>query len=670
MKKKPTLYIIVFAVWAGCAALLAFCLAQMIPAVAGEPWRRGLIAALLALNTAILAALWLGSIKDLVFSLAYALRRKALKRALQRQAAEGERALAGAAEPLPRVLLLYCTCNDFNEQALSRCRRQKYGNCKTVILDDSTDPACKRAAAKYALHHSNVEVVRRQDRSGYKAGNLNNYLRGRSDYDYFVVLDSDEVIPPDFISKALRYFAADENCGAVQARHVASEGKNMFQRLLGRSVAGNGRTVQVIKNFYGANALLGHGMMISRRCYQRAGGFPHVVAEDISFAVEIRNAGLSILYAPDIECSEEFPSSYLALKKRQCKWTQGNLEYMKRYSGQIFSAKMAWFEKADIILSHYSLPVVPVLSFLLTVCTVALGFLGYPVIGYALAVYAVMLLFLCSPMLPDLFLCRSKGNFLLLVPYFIVNVATYASLAPMMLRTVALGLLGKKAVFLITPKGEGRTTVKQALAGTWGSVAFALAVGGMALWACGSILPVIFIFAGCLAAPFLALLSDWKLKERLPERGRRPAAAMQANAALAAAARKVVAAQADCAHGFRQVEIIAGHDRGQQARLVHGRFVGDVALHRRQQRLPFGGRGRGQAGQKFPAFLREGKVLGVAGDGALSFKLAQGGIGRGTAGAEHLNEAKAGVFIAQMGKQPDYGAGRHVGGHGISPVSS
>ena len=536
MKKKPTLYIIVFAVWAGCAALLAVCLAQLLPAVAGEPWRRGLIIALLSLNTAILAALWLGSIKDLVFSLAYALRRKALVRALQRQAAEGERALAEAAEPLPRVLLLYCTCNDFNEQALSRCRRQNYGNCKTVILDDSTDPAYKRAAAKYALHHSNVEVVRRQDRSGYKAGNLNNYLRGRSDYDYFVVLDSDEVIPPDFISKALRYFAADENCGAVQARHVASEGKNMFQRLLGRSVAGNGRTVQVIKNFYGANALLGHGMMISRRCYQRAGGFPHVVAEDISFAVEIRNAGLSILYAPDIECSEEFPSSYLALKKRQCKWTQGNLEYMKRYSGQIFSAKMAWFEKADIILSHYSLPVVPVLSFLLTVCTVALGFLGYPVIGYALAVYAVMLLFLCSPMLPDLFLCRGKTNFLLLVPYFIVNVATYASLAPMMLRTVALGLSGKKAVFLITPKGEGRTTVKQALAGTWGSVAFALAVGGMALWACGSILPVIFIFAGCLAAPFLALLSDWKLKERLPERGRRPAAAMQANASLATAA--------------------------------------------------------------------------------------------------------------------------------------
>ena len=194
----------------------------------------------------------------------------------------------------------------------------------------------------------------------------------------------------------------------------------------------------------------------------------------------------------------------------------------------------------DIKLSHYALPVVPVLGLLLVVCTVALGFLGYPIVRYSLFVYAMMFLFLCSPLIPDLFVYGASRNALLLLPAFVVNIATYASLAPMMLRTVALGLSGKKAVFLITPKGEGRTTVKQALAGTWGSVAFALAVGGMALWACGSILPVIFIFAGCLAAPFLALLSDWELKQR-PAEGGRPAeasaqAALPVSAALAPAA--------------------------------------------------------------------------------------------------------------------------------------
>lgn len=68
---------------------------------------------------------------------------------------------------------------------------------------------------------------------GYKAGNLNNYLQGRTDYDYFVVLDSDEVIPPDYIAKVLKYFNYNRNCGAVQAKHIAKKGENVFQRLMG-----------------------------------------------------------------------------------------------------------------------------------------------------------------------------------------------------------------------------------------------------------------------------------------------------------------------------------------------------------------------------------------------------------------------------------------------------
>ena len=86
--------------------------------------------------------------------------------------------------------------------------------------------------------------------------------------------------------------------------------------------------------------------------------------------------------------------NYVSLKKRQCKWTQGNLEYMKKYNKDIDNSKMAWFEKLDIKLSHYSLPIVHVLSFLLAVCTIVLGFLGYPVIRYSLAIYGVMILFL------------------------------------------------------------------------------------------------------------------------------------------------------------------------------------------------------------------------------------------------------------------------------------
>lgn len=509
MKKRATLYWIILGVWLLCLAILAAGTVQICMRVRGMGAAKDAVAIiLLTANAVILGVLWLGSLKDLVFSVAFA----SMQRRMRRRYREKIRPRALPADA-PHFVLLYCTCNDFNAKALSICLKQRYPNFKAVILDDSTKEEYRREIDAFAERRG-LEVVRRADRKGFKAGNLNHYLMGRTDYDYFVVLDSDEVIPPSFLRRAYAYFAADRKFGAVQARHVATAGKNVFQRLLGMSVRSNGQTTQVIKNFYGANALLGHGMAVSRACYEATHGFPLVVAEDISFAVDIKNAGYEIVYAPDIRCVEEFPVDYVALKKRQCKWVQGNLEYMRKYGGDINASRMRWFEKMDIKLSHYSLPVVPVLGLLLVVFTVALGFLGYPIVRYSLFVYAMMFLFLCSPLIPDLFVYGASRSALLLLPAFVVNIATYASLAPMMLRTVALGAFGKKATFSVTPKTSTKFTFGQIVRYSWGSVLFALAVGFFAWWACGNVLPVVLICGGCLATPVILLLSNFELRPR------------------------------------------------------------------------------------------------------------------------------------------------------------
>ena len=517
MQKKPTLYVIIICLWTCCLAVLGFAFSRLIIGLNDySAVKKAFVIALLTINTIVLAVLWFGSIKDFVFSVSYAVLRKKLN---DKYADIKEVRIDP--QNAPRVLLLYCTCNDFNAKALTACLKQDYPNFKTVILDDSNKFEYIKEINKFYVQHQNVEIARRKNKAGYKAGNLNNYLAGRTDYDYFVVLDSDEVIPPDYIRQVLKYFAYNKNCGAVQAKHKAQKGENVFQRLMGLWVGSNGETVQVIKNFYGANALIGHGMTISRECYEKTGGFPLVVAEDIPFAVEIKNAGLDIIYAPDILCYEEFPVNYVSLKKRQCKWTQGNLEYMKKYNKAIDNSKMTWFEKLDIKLSHYSLPIVPVLSFLLAVCTIVLGFLGYPVIRYSLAVYGIMILFLCSPMIPDLFVYKRTQNVFLLIPYFIVNVATYASLAPMMLKTVFLGVLGKKATFIVTPKQSEKFRFSEMIKYSWDSLAFGIIMGILAMFACGSILPVIFVVAGCVSAPFIIALSNISIKERKAKSNRK-----------------------------------------------------------------------------------------------------------------------------------------------------
>ena len=509
MKKKGTVYLIIIFIWLCALALLGYALFNIINDIEETNITKYVfIISLLVINTLVLGILWLGSIKDFMFSLTYAFKHKAFEKEYQKI-----KDVELTKENEPRVLLLYCTCNDFNPDALYKSSCQDYSNFKVVILDDSNKNEYINMIDKYQSQHSGVEVVRRKDHKGYKAGNLNNYLMGRDDYDYFVVLDSDEIIPQDYIKKVLKYFAYDPNCGAVQAKHRALEGKNVFQGLMGMCVKSNGTTAQVVKNFYGANALIGHGMTVSKECYVKTKGFPLVVAEDISFAVEIKNVNLNIIYAPDIECYEEFPIDYVSLKKRQCKWTQGNLEYMRKYDKDINHSKMKWFEKMDIKLSHYSLPIVPVLSLLLTICTIALGFLGYPIIRYSLTIYFIMILFLCSPLIPDLFVYQRTKNVFLLLPYFIVNIMTYASLSPMMLKTILLGLFGKKATFIVTPKDSKKFTIKEMFKYSYDSIIFALIIGVLAFLSCGSILPVIFIVVGCLGAPFIILLANIPLKE-------------------------------------------------------------------------------------------------------------------------------------------------------------
>lgn len=495
MKKSGRLYGLILLVWCVCDLFLL-----------GYLWRecraaeQPLVCLLLAISVGVLMIFWLGSVKDFLFSLCYAIRKKEF-------AAAYREVEAYEVKEYPRFLLLYCTYNDFHRSALEASMAQDYPNFEVFILDDSTKES-KKAEVDVFAKEKGVTVVRRKDRTGFKAGNLNHFLFRYQSYDYFVVLDSDEILPPNYLFEACKYFGALPKVGAMQARHVATKGENAFQSLLGMSVKSNGRTAQEVKNFFGANALLGHGMAVSRQCYEATGGFPHVVAEDISFAVLIKNAGYEIVYAPNILCKEAFPTDYVSLKKRQCKWTQGNLEYMQRYHGQIMSSRMRWFEKLDMILSHYMLPIVPVLSFLLVAVNILLGLFDYAVVRHSLFIYAMMTLFLLSPLIPDLFVYTKTPKAKWLLPYFLLNIVTYASMAPMMLRTVWLGVFGKRATFLVTPKQNRTFTLYEIFSYTIDSLLFAILVATFSFWSCGTVLPAILLVGGCALAPVALALAN------------------------------------------------------------------------------------------------------------------------------------------------------------------
>ena len=244
--------------------------------------------------------------------------------------------------------------------------KQTYPHVTTVILDDSTEENYKTAVDNFAQKHG-LQVVRRADRTGFKAGNINHYFMGEecqnAGYGYYVILDSDEILPPDYVEESLKYFYARKNVGIVQANHISDRNRNFFMKLFHVGVNSHWPTYQTMKHFYGFSTMLGHGAMLKRDCYEKAGGFPPLVAEDLCLSIEARNAGYYVAFAPNIVCREEYPIDYVAFKKRHSKWTQGNLEFIKKYTGKIAQSRMKWFEKMDIVLFTYNLPLTAVFAF-------------------------------------------------------------------------------------------------------------------------------------------------------------------------------------------------------------------------------------------------------------------------------------------------------------------
>lgn len=261
--------------------------------------------------------------------------------------------------PPPAVAILYTTRNDFVEESVMSCVLQNYPSFKVYILDDSTDPEylgrIDRFATRYAAQ---VQVVRRQDRRGFKAGNLNHGLSKVAYEPLFVLADADEILPSDFLSRLVPRLLADERCGFIQANHRSNpQDSGGLAKAMGIGVDIHWRWYQPLRNRFGFVMLLGHGALIRRQCWEACGGFPELVSEDLAFSIALRHKGWHGQFAEDVICYESFPEDMRAFRIRHMKWTRGSCEFLHRQLGFLLtSPNISPVEKLDILMPVLGLP--------------------------------------------------------------------------------------------------------------------------------------------------------------------------------------------------------------------------------------------------------------------------------------------------------------------------
>jgi cellulose synthase/poly-beta-1,6-N-acetylglucosamine synthase-like glycosyltransferase len=491
-RRTQAMYLIIVLAW----VLLCIPMAVAAAPVINSGLRRdGWLGALAIITTVFIAYFWLNGVKDVVYPLAYRLtswRREVVP--------------ARTSTDRPDVCLVYVTCNDFSESSLAASLEQDYDNYWTVILDDSSKAEYRARVDAFAQLHG-IPVVRRPDRpEGFKAGNLNWFLRSADarDIDYFGIVDSDEVLPSYFISRTLDYFA-DPEVGIVQANHIATRNRTTFMKRFAPGVDSHWPVYQKVKHHAGFLSLLGHGAMVSMDAYRAAGGFPKVVSEDIGFAIDARRAGYRVAFAEDVICEEEFPPDYEAFRTRHGKWTMGNMEFIRTYSGRIFFDRaLKWYERLDIVLFTYSLPLTGVFSIYVILNAVVFPELHFSN-HFPLWMLVPTVTFLLAPMFNDLLTFRHRPKWKLL-SYLLGSVGLFGSMyfisLAMSLRTMFGG-----SKFPVTPKHAGSSTLRSAIVQNRLALIGSAVLAGAVQYASGSILPVVLILIPALSSVWLSVMN-------------------------------------------------------------------------------------------------------------------------------------------------------------------
>ena len=242
----------------------------------------------------------------------------------------------------PKVALLYTTMNDVVPECVAAIH-QTYP-VDVYMLDDSSDPY-KRAIVDDLARSRGFRVLRRPERKGFKAGALNNWLRRHgAGYDYFVLLDADSVLPPDWVAEALKYAEHPDNARLAIFQgfiNIWNTDKPFPRALAPTTLLGQDEWERRLSGYVGAVFCYGHNVMLRTRPVLEIGGFVEdYVSEDFATAVKLASAGYGSVFVP-LHTWEALPENVRGFVKRQTKWTRGSMEFWSF----VPPARVPWYKK-------------------------------------------------------------------------------------------------------------------------------------------------------------------------------------------------------------------------------------------------------------------------------------------------------------------------------------
>ncbi|HWB45496.1 MAG TPA: glucans biosynthesis glucosyltransferase MdoH [Hyphomicrobiaceae bacterium] len=218
------------------------------------------------------------------------------------------------------------------------------------VLSDTNDPAVaaaeeKAVAAWTAEEPDGARIVyrRRSSNEGFKAGNVREFCaRWGKDFALMVPLDADSVMSGAQIVRLVRMMQAYPRLGILQSLVVGMPSASAFARIFQFGMRHGMRSYTMGQAWWVGDCgpFWGHNAVVRIKPFYEACDLPilpgkpplggHVLSHDQVEATLMRRAGYEVRVLPQEGGSwEENPPTMLEFARRDVRWCQGNMQYLK-----------------------------------------------------------------------------------------------------------------------------------------------------------------------------------------------------------------------------------------------------------------------------------------------------------------------------------------------------
>ena len=278
---------------------------------------------------------------------------------------------------LPKVDVLVAARDEENviERLVSRLLSIEYPEEKLAIwiIDDGSQDRTPELLQELSKNFSRINVLRRSLMSGGgKSGALNSVLN-QTYGEWLFILDADAQLQSNVLLRAIT-LALNGGWSGVQLRKsVVNCELNQLASYQAMEMAMDAVIQRGRLASGGVAELRGNGQLINRKVLESCGGFNEKTITDdldLSFRFLLTRSPIVIMWDPPVQ--EEAVESISALFKQRKRWAEGGLQRFFDYWPLLLSNRLSNFKKLDLTCFFLLQYVLPVVSFIDLIASIAL----------------------------------------------------------------------------------------------------------------------------------------------------------------------------------------------------------------------------------------------------------------------------------------------------------